>query len=250
MTVAAVAVLGAVVAWALTVPLHRCKELRPLGRRDIGNEDGVLVRAVWRHARVAGSTVEVGALDVVPVLSWFVAGPRTRHRAPATVVVTQLAVPATMALTAVRFESIWLIVAYCWFCVAAVAIAVTDARILLIPWWMPWVTALGALLLVPAAVALGETERILWALAGGAGAFAVFFVLFVAAPGRLGYSDVRLALPIGLYTGFVSPLLVLWALLLGSLLGVLVGVWSMVRGGERHFAFGPALAAGALLAPG
>ena len=114
---------------------------------------------------------------------------------------------------------------------------------------MPWVGAgVGLVLLGLAAGVLGEPERLLWAVGSAAAAFALFFVLFTAAPGKLGFGDVRLVVLIGLFAGFIDPLLVLWSLILGSILGVVVGVVSAARGRGSHFAFGPALTAGALLA--
>lgn len=242
---------GLVVAWLITIPLFRYKELRPMSRRDVSAEDGLAIRAVIRHARYPGSTTDLSATDVVPIWSWFAPNRHGHSRVPMLVVAMQVGLPLAMAITAHTFDSepTTVLAAYCWFAVLAAAVAVVDARIWLIPWWMPWVgTAVGAVLLSAAAIDLHRLDRMVWAAASGAGAFILFFVLFIVAPGRLGFGDVRLALPIGMFTGFVSPLLVLWAFLLGSLLGVLVGIVSIVSRRGRHFAFGPPLAAGALVA--
>lgn len=247
MTVLLAAAAGGLIAWLITVPLFRYKEFRPLSRRDVSSEEDLVIRAVPGHARYPGTTKDLTATDVVPVWSWFVPD----RRVPPLVVALHVGLPLAMALTARTFESepITVVVAYCWFCVLAGAVAVIDARIWLIPWWMPWIgSAVGAVLLTAAAVDLGRLDRVVWAAASGAGSIAVFFALFLAAPGRLGFGDVRLALPIGMFAGFVDPLLVLWAFLLGSLLGVLIGVVSIASKRGRHFAFGPPLAAGALVA--
>jgi prepilin signal peptidase PulO-like enzyme (type II secretory pathway) len=251
MTVLLVTAAGLLVAWLITVPLFRYKEFRPKSRRDVSSEGDLVIRAVIGHARYPGTTIDVTAADVVPVWSWFVPNRHAGRRVPPLVVALHLGLPLAMALTARTFDSgpATLVLAYCWFCVLAVAVAVIDARIWLIPWWMPWIgSAVGAVLLTAAAVDLGRLDRVVWAAASGAGSIAVFFVLFLAAPGRLGFGDVRLALPIGMFAGFVSPLLVLWAFLLGSLLGVLLGVVSIASKRGRHFAFGPPLTAGALVA--
>lgn len=243
MSTLAAAVAGCVVAWLITVPLCRYKELRPMTPRDVSSEEGLVIRAVLGHARYPNTTTDLTALDVIPLWSW--------RKVPAVVIALQVGLPTAMALTAatVAPAPVSVVVAYCWFCVLAAAVAVVDARIWLIPWWMPWVgAAVGAVLLALAAADLGELERLVWAAGSGAGAIGVFFLLFLAAPGRLGFGDVRLALPIGMFAGFVNPLLVLWAFLLGSLLGVLVGIGAMASGHSRHFAFGPPLALGALIA--
>ncbi len=238
---AVAAATGLVVAWLITVPLCRYKELRPKTPRDVGSEEGIVIRAVLGHARYPGTSTDITALEVIPIRSW--------REVPSVVIALQVGLPASMALTAITFTPVSVVVAYCWFCVLAAAVAVVDARIWLIPWWMPWVgAAVGAVLLTIAAIDLGDPQRLVWAAVCGAAAIGAFFVLFLAAPGRLGFGDVRLALPIGMFAGFVNPLLVLWAFLLGSLLGVLVGVVSMASGRSRHFAFGPPLAIGALIA--
>lgn len=251
MTTLLSAATGLVVAWLITIPLFRYKELRPLSRRDVSSEEGLVIRAVTGHARYPGTTTDLGAADVVPVWSWLVPHHETNRRVPPLVVALQVGLPVAMALTARTFDSepVTVVVAYCWFCVLVAAVAVVDARIWLIPWWMPWVgTVVGAALLTIAAADLGRLDRVMWAGVSGAAAIAAFFMLFLAAPGRLGFGDVRLALPIGMFAGFVNPLLVLWAFLLGSLLGVLVGVMSIASRRGRHFAFGPPLTAGALVA--
>lgn len=251
MTTLLAAGVGLVVAWIITIPLFRYKELRPMSRRDVSAEDGLAIRAMIRHARYPGSTTDLNAMDVVPIWSWFAPNRHGHSRVPMLVVAMQVGLPLAMAITAHTFDSepTTVLVAYCWFATLAAAVAVVDARIWLIPWWMPWVgAAVGAVLLGAAAVDLDRLDRMVWAAASGVGAYAMFFVLFLAAPGRLGFGDVRIALPIGMFAGFVSPLLVLWAFLLGSLLGVLVGVASIAARKGRHFAFGPPLAAGALVA--
>ena len=129
------------------------------------------------------------------------------------------------------------------------AIAVVDVRIWLIPYWMPWVgAAVGLVLISDVSLALGEPGAIVVALIGAVGTFVLFFVLFVAAPGKLGFGDVRLAFLLGLFLGWMNPVLALYGLLFGSLVGVVVGVVALVARAESRFAFGPALAAGALIA--
>jgi hypothetical protein len=56
------------------------------------------------------------------------------------------------------------------------------------------------------------------------------------------FGDVRLAFMIGLFLGWLHPILALYGLLLGSLVGVLLGVVSLVARAGSRFAFGPALA--------
>ena len=93
--------------------------------------------------------------------------------------------------------------------------------------------------------------RLLWALAGGAAMFAVYFVLALISPSSMGMGDVKLALVIGLLAGWfgLSPWLV--ALLAAFVIGGLVSLVALalkrvtLRGSVP---FGPSMLAGALVA--
>ncbi len=249
MSVTIGALTGVVVAWLMTVPLFRFKEQRPMTPRDVTNEAGVPIRAVIRHARYPGCTADQNLLDVIPVICWIRGCPGCGHRVPPSLVMLQLGLPAAMAVTASVFDSPWVIVPYLWFCVVVAAVSMVDARIWLIPWWFPWVgAAIGLALMTAGSLALDATGQLVSALGTGAGAFALFFVLWFAAPGRLGFGDVRLAFMIGLFLGWLDPLLAIWGFLLGSLVGIVVGLWTLAVRRGAHFAFGPALTLGALVA--
>jgi len=243
------ALVGALVAWVVTVPLYRFKEFRPKTPRDVQNEAGDDIRAEVRHAICPGCHRHCGPADVVPVVSWVKGCPGCGRRVPAVAIALQVGLPLAMAVTASTFTSPWVALPYLWFTVVVAAIAVVDARIWLIPWWMPWVgSAVGLALISVVSVALGEPGAIVNALIGAAGAFGLFFVMWFVAPGKLGFGDVRLAFMIGLFLGWLHPILALYGLLLGSLVGVLLGVVSLAARAGSRFAFGPALAVGALLA--
>ena len=95
----------------------------------------------------------------------------------------------------------------------------------------------------------------LQALLGAVVAYVFMFVPFMVHPRGLGYGDVKLARLMGLYLGWIffdpitSVSLVLMALMIGSILGVVVGATMTVVGRKRaEFPFGPALAAGCIIA--
>jgi prepilin signal peptidase PulO-like enzyme (type II secretory pathway) len=256
----AVAVLGAaavglVTAWAWTIPLHRFKERRPKTLRDVADEEGQDIRAVLRHARCAGCRRDMAAADVVPVACWVRGCPSCGRGLPATVHVLHAGLPVAMALTVATFERSGDALPYLWLCAVVAAVAVVDARIWLIPWWMPWAgSAVGLALMALSARAGGagwagpDGTGLAGALGAAVGAFALFHVVWLLAPGRLGYGDVRLAAMIGLFLGWLDPALALYGLVLGSAAGVVVGVASTLAGRGGRFAFGPALGLGALLA--
>lgn len=250
-----VALSGLVAAWAITVPLHRFKELRPLTPRDVAAEVGTpddpgpVIRASYRHARCTGCRRVLGWRDVAPVLSWVRGCPHCGTPLPGTVPLVQVALPAAMVLTVARLDGAWVALPYLWLVVVLAAISIIDLRIWLIPWWMPWVGAgVGLGLLAAASLASGDHRRLLWAAAGGVGAFVLFFVLWIAAPAKLGFGDVRLALLLGMFTAWIHPALPVYGLLFGSVLGLVGGGLAVLARRDSRFPFGPALALGALAA--
>lgn len=89
-----------------------------------------------------------------------------------------------------------------------------------------------------------DWQPALLALAGGAGATAVYWLLWSASRGKLGFGDVRLAGLLGVAAGTVSLAVLLWSFVLGSFIGA---VWALVvrlarRG--REFPYGPSMLLG------
>lgn len=247
--------VGVVTAWAATVPVHRYKELRPMTPRDVAAEVGgpdapaPVVRASYRRARCGGCHHVLGWRDVTPVLSWVRGCPACGRRLPATVPLFQVGLPAAMTVTVALLGDSWIALPYVWFAAVLWVIAVIDLRIWLIPWWMPWAgAAVGLVLIAAVSIGIGDAGQIGIALAGGVATFLVFLVLFLAAPGKLGFGDVRLALLLGLFLAWMHPILPVYGLLFGALLGLVMGVGALLATGESRFPFGPGLAAGALLA--
>lgn len=249
------AVVGVAAGWAMTVPLHRYKELRPLTPRDIAAEVGTdevaptPIRAAYRRALCPHCHHEYRGTDVVPILSWIRGCPECGHRLPWTVPLVQIGVPLAMVLTVALLDNSWVALPYVWLVVVLTAIAVVDLRIWLIPYWMPWLgAALGLVLISAVSVGLGVPGDILYAIGGGVGAFALFFVLWLAAPGKLGFGDVRLALLLGMFLAWLHPLLPIYGLLFGSVLGLVMGLGAVLTRRDSRFPFGPALALGAMCA--
>ena len=248
-------VLGVLTAWALTVPVHRYKELRPMTPRDVAAEVGSAeapppaIRASYRQARCPECHHVFRWSDVAPVLSWFRGCPACGNRLPSTVALFQLGLPAAMTLTVAMLGATWVTLPYVWFAVVLSVIAVIDLRIWLIPWWMPWAgAAVGLVLISAVSVGIGEAGQIGVAVIGALATFGVFLVLFLAAPGKLGFGDVRLALLLGLFLAWLHPILPVYGLLFGALAGLVMGGAALIATGESRFPFGPGLALGALIA--
>lgn len=146
-------------------------------------------------------------------------------------------------------NGIALMIPFVWLTIVFGAISIVDVRIWLIPYWLPWVaSAIGLVLVTVVSLYLGQPGAIVRAAVSGVATFAVFFVLWIVAPGKLGFSDVRLALVIGLFLGWLSPVLPIYGILFGSVIAVVIGAVSIASGRGDRFAFGPALSAGALAA--
>ena len=107
----------------------------------------------------------------------------------------------------------------------------------------------AAVLVSVAVVAVGVGER--RAAIGSAAYFGFLFLFHVVSPGGLGFGDVRLALVLGLYLGWIDLRLPLFGLLLGNLVYLGYAVPARItggKGGAKHSPFGPGLAMGTLLA--
>lgn len=249
--------LGALaVAWAMTLPLHRYKEMRPKTPRDVGSEvtaDGTVavhVSASYRSARCGCCSHECTWFEVAPVLSWIRGCPRCGTPLPATVPLLQIGLPLAVVATVASLPGSWAALPFAFLAVVLAAISIVDLRIWLIPYWMPWAGAACGLVLIAGVSVLvfDQPGLILKAILGAVVTFAVFFVLFVAAPGKLGFSDVRLAFMLGLFLAWFSPLLPIYGLLFGAVLGIVMGLTAKLVRGDSRFPFGPALALGAMAA--
>ena len=189
--------------------------------------------------------LELGPLDLVPVMSWIVLRGKCRKcRQPIGVepIVVEIVTAALFVLMAIHFESGVLVAAFCVF----------AAGLTRLPREVTYtVMALGAPLLVIAALIENEPRRIYMALIGAAISLAVMGALYIASRGGLGDGDVRLSPLLGMYLGWLNPGLALVGLFYGFILGAVIGVAMMIIGkaGRRtQLPFGPFLAAGSIVA--
>ena len=159
---------------------------------------------------------------------------------------------AVFGALAVRFGFSWLLPAVLAFAAAATVLTIVDLAEKRLPNAVIF-PALGvvALLLVPPTWPLGTWWPLLWALAGSAAMFAVYFVLALISPSSMGMGDVKLALVIGLLLGWFG----LSAWLIGLLAAFVVGgVIALIALAMRRVTlrgsipFGPSMLAGALVA--
>ena len=161
-------------------------------------------------------------------------------------------VTATVALFvtfAVRLGAEPVLPAYCVLAAGLVVLSVIDARTHRLPREVTYTTlAIGAPLLVVAALVEHEPQRLVDAAVGGAVLTIVFWLGHVVTRGGLGTGDVRLAPLLGAYLGYVSLSCVAIGVAAGLVAAAVFGlVVLLVRGRNDPYPFGPFLAAGTLL---
>jgi len=170
---------------------------------------------------------------------------------PLELAVTAAVTALLLAAAGVRFGPVPELAAYCVLFAGLVAISVADLRVGLVPRTLLYPTlALMTLALVAAAALAGDWTPLLHAAIGGAGAFAVFFVVWWFAPRGLGFGDVRLAGLIGAGLGWLGLADLYVGFLSGFVIGALMGTVKMLAQGtgrKTRFPFAPALAVGAVI---
>ncbi len=197
----------------------------------------------------------IRARDLVPVLSWIVLKGRCRDcgskispRYPVVEALTSLLFVAV----ALVLGAVWILPAYWAFIVVTMALALIDIDHKLIPNRVLFPgLAVTAPLLLMGALADGHPGWWLRGVAGGAGYFVGLLALALIAPrGGLGMGDVKLALLLGLFLGYLGWEHVVLGAFVAILLGGLVSVVLLAtrRKGRRDtIPFGPYLVAGAYL---
>jgi leader peptidase (prepilin peptidase)/N-methyltransferase len=191
--------------------------------------------------------------DNIPLVSWLVLRGRCRNcgtsisaRYPLIEILTALLFAAVGA----RFAHSWALPAFLVLAGALVALSIIDLEHFVLPNRIIYPVDGALLVLLAAASALehdwGAFGR---ALAGGAAAFAVFFVIHLVSPRGMGFGDVRLSFLLGLALGWLGWGEVAGGLFAGFLYGAVIGVALIavkVKGRKQQIPFGPFLALGAM----
>ncbi|GLV85513.1 prepilin peptidase [Streptomyces lavendulae subsp. lavendulae] len=197
----------------------------------------------------------IAARDNVPVVSWLLLGRRCRAcrvPIPARYPLLEALTALLFAAEALRFGPSAELPALLIFTAGLLALAACDAERFLLPRRLVYPTlGLTSVCLLAAAAATGQWHRLGVTAACGVGGFAVFFVLHWVRPAWLGFGDVRLAGLLGTGLGWLGPWYLVFALLAGSVAGLLVGIALMAAGRatrQTRLPFGVFLAAGAIAA--
>jgi leader peptidase (prepilin peptidase) / N-methyltransferase len=192
-----------------------------------------------------------------PLPRGLVAAPRcprcgVRWGAPAWL--TSVLTGAACAVVALAVRDVVVLPLYLALCVLGVVLGVVDVACKRLPHSLVWPATWISLIAFTAVAALTlRWSDLLRAVLAAAVLGAIYLCLFLVARGGFGFGDVKLAILLGLFLGWLSWGAVLLGGLLPSLLNapVLVGLL-IARRISRHGSvpFGPAMLTGALVAIG
>ncbi len=224
----------------------------------------------------------LGWTEVVPVVSWFGHRGRCRHcdhaitpAYPAVEIVTG----ALFVVVAVKFGANWVVIPPLVLVTSIMALSVIDLYVYRLPDLITFpAIGISFVSMVVVAFAIDRPIAIGRALTGALAYFTLLLMAHLVSPRGMGFGDVKLSLLLGLHIGWVSgstylgwtPVvrLVFISLLIASVLGVTGGITvAMVRKSgvdaladpeavdgqptrvlAQSIPFGPALAAGAVIA--
>lgn len=164
----------------------------------------------------------------------------------------ELSTAALFAAAALRFGADWALPAFLVFFAALLAVAVIDLEHYIVPNRIVASTLVVSVPLLGAAAALdGDWASLRHALLGAVVAGAGLLVINLISPRGMGMGDVKLAVVLGLFLGWLDLAHVVLGLFLGFLLGALGGVLLIalrLRKRSDHVPFAPFLAGGAVVA--
>lgn len=191
--------------------------------------------------------------DNIPVVSWLLLKGRCRTcqmrispRYPA----VELATAALFAAAALRLGADWALPAFCLFFAALLAIALIDLDHFIVPNRIVFpMLAISLPLLALAALLEGEWGPLVTGIVGALLASNGLFVINLINPRGMGMGDVKLALLLGLFLGWLGLGHVALGLFLGFLFGAVGGILLIALGVKTRkdpVPFAPFLAAGAV----
>lgn len=196
--------------------------------------------------------------DNIPLVSFVLLRARCRScrgTIPFAYPLVELVNVAVWYLALWRFGWTWEMAAFAVLFSVLLALSVIDLELYILPNRITYPSILLSLAVIPM-LAYGGADRptmaIRNALVGGfgfAGFLLVTLILYelIVRKEGMGIGDVKLAMLLGLWIGFLDPVLVLYALVAACVLGVVVGVVVLLaRRASQPYPFGPWLAIGAV----
>ena len=196
--------------------------------------------------------------DNIPVISWVLLRGKCRHCGepiPVGYPLVELANAVLWVLAGIRFGASWEVIPYALFFSVLLALSVIDIELYILPNKITYPSVVASLVIVPSMAFLATNNprtHIVGALigmVGYAGGLLVVLLLWelIMRKEGMGMGDVKLAVLLGLWIGYLSPALVFYSLMIASVLGLLVGgVILVIRRQSQPYPFGPWLALGAI----
>ncbi|WP_426572741.1 prepilin peptidase [Aquihabitans sp. McL0605] len=197
--------------------------------------------------------------DNIPVVSWLLLKGKCRscgEPIPVGYPLVELTNAVLWVVAGLRFGDTALVIPYAVLFSVLLVLSVIDLELYILPNRITYPSIVASLVVIPVmsfALADNPGLAIRNAVVGGLG-FAGFLLIVLLAwelimrKEGMGMGDVKLAVLLGLWVGWLDPVLVLIALIASSVIGLLVGVVVMVvRRESRPFPFGPWLALGSIL---
>lgn len=220
--------------------------------------DGVLLVLLCAGAGlVIGSLLTVvvdrvpARAPLAPAVSGLLAQP-IRYRGKRHTPLLEVATAVLFAAAAVRLGADWALPAFLVFFAALLAVTVIDLEHYIVPNRIVAATLVVSVpLLAGAALIGGDWAPLRSALLGALLAGAGLLVINLISPRGMGMGDVKLAVVLGLFLGWLDLAHVLLGLFLGFLLGAVGGVALIalgLRSRADHVPFAPFLAGGAVVA--
>jgi leader peptidase (prepilin peptidase)/N-methyltransferase len=201
-----------------------------------------------------GCDAKIAPHDNIPIASWLLLRGHCRNCGEpisARYPFIELFTAVMFTLVGLRFWDNWALPAYLLLTAALIALSVIDLETMTLPNAILFpVDAASVPLLAFASWLEGDWGAFGRALIAGAVAYAIFWVIWLVAPGGgFGKGDVKLAFLLGLFLGYLGWGYVFGGLFLGFVYGAVVGVALMAigkAGRKTKIPFGPFLAAGAM----
>lgn len=202
--------------------------------------------SIGGRSRCPSCGAQIAARDNIPVISWLLL--RGRCRSCGTTIawtypVIELTTAALFVFVVAQGWPIMRTLAWLWCTPTAVALAVIDFRLKRLPNALTWPAFGGAtLLLVADAGTSGDWASLRSALIGALALSGFYLALNLLSRGGMGMGDVKLALTIGLLTGYAGWKQVISASFIAFLVGATVGIvlMAMKRAGRKTaLPFGP-----------
>ncbi len=210
-------------------------------------------RSLRGPSRCVSCEAVIGPRDRIPIVSYLVLRGRCRSCGDeygAAYPLVEAANAVLWVVMGLRFGTSWALVPMLVLASTLLAQSVIDLETyrLLDKITFP-VVGVSVLMIAAVSAIEGDLARVLPALAGSAAYTIGLLIPAFVMPRGMGLGDVKLALLLGLYLGWVHPVLILFSLAIACLLGIVVGVgFFVVRRTSAEYPFGPWLALGCLAA--